>query len=182
MVVTASPRFKTFQWKTENQGEYRIERLRVLNILKNVEQACGNMQIQYSETLKRIKARKKEEAYSLEQTHTALIPLWPWGLTVVSRTKWAAGTSCYGLRFQHIKNVLNAGTDDFWNSGFWNSHHSLGNLSYFASFCPAAPRGLVTIRRENLKGVRKKRTWGADRAGRRGRGKLGTSEWGGPDG
>lgn len=100
---------------------------------------------------------------------------------MVSTTKWPAGTSCYGLRFQHIKNVLNAGTADFWNLGFSKSHHSLGNLSRSASFCPAAPRGVVTIRRENLKGVREKRTWGVDRAGRR-RGELGTSEWGGPDG
>lgn len=73
-----------------------------------------------------------------------------WGL----HNEMSGGHSCYGFRSQHIKSPKAASTTSVTRT--LESHSTLGNLYGFASFCPAAPRGVVIIRRENLTNTEKK--------------------------
>lgn len=59
MFSTAIPQLKTFSREKENQAEDKIEKLRGLIVMENVAQACYNMCISYSETLRWINARLK---------------------------------------------------------------------------------------------------------------------------
>lgn len=52
MLSTAIPQLKTFSREKENQAEDKIEKLRGLIVMENVAQACYNMCISYSETLR----------------------------------------------------------------------------------------------------------------------------------
>lgn len=127
VVVTAIPWIKTVfrAEKRKIRVNCQTEKLRVLIAAEKVQQASCNVQIPHWGTLRWLYAG--DTGGSALPGANALAPIWSAAVlraAVVSRTQWHRGMSCYGLRFQHIKNLLNAGTADFCNSGFWKPRHS----------------------------------------------------------